>query len=141
MKEITANYGLNCYLLRGLIKFIQTCNKQQCFNNGDETDNLYLSYILSLVHFLKVNLNLSGQAVAKSFDSIIIDEVYNGVDISLNIEKSRNEKFTIIFEITNHQSSQISTFFESNGIQRVEINSFEDILQLINQRNTFLSTI
>lgn len=140
LKEITANYGLNCYLLRSLIKFIQTCNKQPFFN-GDETDNPNLSYILSLVHFLKVNLNLSGQAVAKSFDSIIINEVYNGVDISLNIEKSRNEKFTIIFKITNHQIPPISTFFESNGIQRVEINSFEDILRLINQRNTFLSTI
>lgn len=142
--KITENAGLDPFLLRGLFNVTKLVSNPP-FCQGFDSQQIqliphkYMLYIFSLVRFLMERINLPLSAVSKMLNTFHPDSDSFMSSLIMNVEKSRSERFFLMFEKNPNNFSELKTKFMMNGMQPTEINSFDELLILINQQNAYLS--
>ena len=142
--KITENAGLDPFLLRGLFNVTKLVSNPP-FCQGFDSQQIqliphkYMLYIFSLVRFLMERINLPLSAVSKMLNTFHPDSDSFMSSLIMNVEKSRSERFFLMFKKNPNNFSELKTKFMMNGMQPTEINSFDELLILINQQNAYLS--
>lgn len=147
--KITKNAGLDPFLLRGLFNTTKLlCSSPFCpeFDGQNQQTQViphkFITYVFSLVHFLMEKINLPLNVVSKMLNSFHQDKdnFMSSPSLIMNVEKSRSERFFLVFEKNPNDFSELITKYSLSTLQKpIIINSFDGLLVLINQQNANLS--
>lgn len=146
LSKVTEHSGLDQNLLHGIHNTIKLfCTPPFCQNFENQQVQISIQkhyiYIFSLIRYLMEKINLPLSAVSKMLNSCHNEEdnYMGSISLLMNVEKSRSERFSLSFEKNPKNIAELKTRFIMNGMQPTEISSFDDLLVLINQQNTYLS--